>query len=116
VGARISQINSKPQGYDHNFVLKSGGGALALAARVFDPSTGRVMEVFTTEPGVQLYSGNFLDGKLTGTGGINYEQYSGLCLETQHFPDAVHHPNFPSIILRPGQTYRTTTSYKFSVR
>jgi aldose 1-epimerase len=116
VGARIEQINAKPRGYDHNFVLNSGGGALSLAAQVLDPSSGRLMEVFTTEPGVQLYSGNFLDGKLTGIGGVKYNQYSGLCLETQHFPDAVHYPQFPSVILRPGQVYRTTTSYKFSVR
>jgi aldose 1-epimerase len=116
VGARIAQINAKPRGYDHNFVLNSGGGALSLAAQVFEPTTGRFMEVFTTEPGVQLYSGNWLDGKLTGIGGVKYNQYSGLCLETQHFPDAVHHSNFPSVILRPGQVYRTTTSYKFSVR
>lgn len=116
IGARLAQLTSKPKGYDHNFVLNSSGGSLDLAARVFEPTTGRVMEVFTTEPGVQLYTGNFLDGKLTGIGGVKYNQYSGLCLETQHFPDAVHHSNFPSIILRPGQVFRSTTSYKFSVR
>jgi aldose 1-epimerase len=115
VGSRMAQLNTKPRGYDHNFVLNSGGGELALAARVLDATTGRVMEVFTTEPGVQLYTGNYLDGKLTGIGGVKYNQYSALCLETQHFPDAIHHPNFPSTILRPGQTYRTTTSYKFSI-
>ena len=114
VGARFSQLTDKPTGYDHNFVLNSGGGSLALAARVFEPTSGRVMEVFTTQPGVQLYTSNYLDGSLTGKGGWLYRQYSGLCLETQHFPDSVNHPAFPSTILRPGQTYRQTTVHKFS--
>src|SRR5438552_2978476 len=105
IGARIEQIKSKPVGYDHNFVLNSEGRSLALAARVYEPNSGRVMEVLTTEPGVQLYTGNFLDGSRTSVGGLLCKQHTGFCLETQHFTDAVHHPKFPSIILRPGQTY-----------
>jgi len=115
IGARIAEIKSKPVGYDHNFVLNSGGNVLALAARVFDPASGRVMEVLTTEPAVQLYTGNFLDGTLTSTGGFVCKRHSGFCLETQHFPDAVHHENFPSVILRPGKVYRTTTVFRFSL-
>jgi aldose 1-epimerase len=114
IGARFSQLTEKPVGYDHNFVLNSGGKKLALAARVFEPKTGRVMEVLTTEPGVQLYTSNYLDGSLTGKRGIVYRQYAGLCLETQHYPDSVNQPGFPSIILRPGQTYRQTTVHKFA--
>ena len=113
IGSRFSALQEKPVGYDHNFVLNSGGKDLALAAKVFEPKTGRVMEVWTTEPGVQLYTSNFLDGSLTGKHGVVYSQHSGLCLETQHFPDSVNHQNFPSTILRPGQTYRQTTSHKF---
>ena len=84
------------------------------AARVYDPKTGRVMEVFTTEPGVQFYTGNFLDGTVKGKGGVVYKKHQAFCLETQHFPDSVHHANFPSTILRPGQTYTQTTIYRFS--
>jgi len=117
IGARIDQLKGDPGGYDHNFVLRSGGGkSPALAARVYEPESGRVMEVFTTEPGVQFYSGNFLDGSDTGKGGVAYRKHQGLCLEAQHFPDSVHHPNFPSIILKPGDTYKQTTIYKFSAR
>jgi aldose 1-epimerase len=116
IGARIKQIKSDPVGYDHNFVLNSGGKKLALAARVREPKSGRTLEMFTTEPGVQFYTGNFLDGKLTGKGGIVYKQHTGFCLEAQHFPDSVNHPNFPSMILRPGQTYTQTTVYKFSAK
>src|SRR5205823_3509780 len=99
IGARIDQLKPNPGGYDHNFVLNSGSRSLALAARVYEPKTGRVLEVLTTEPGIQLYTGNFLDGALTSIGGLICHQHSGFCLETQHFPDAVHHSNFPSIIL-----------------
>jgi aldose 1-epimerase len=116
IGSRFAQITSNPVGYDDNFVLLSGGKSLALAARVYEPKTGRVMEVLTTEPGVQLYTGNFLDGSLTGKGGFVYNQHSAFCLETQHFPDSVNQPKFPSIILNPGQTYKTTTVHKFSAR
>ena len=105
-----------PVGYDHNFVLNGGGKSLALAARVYEPGTGRVMEVLTTEPGVQLYTGNFLDGSLTGKGGVVYQQHGGFCLETQHYPDSVNQAQFPSVILRPDQIYRQTTVHKFSAR
>ena len=116
IGDRIDQLKPKPGGYDHNFVLDGGGQGLALAARVYEPKTGRIMEVHTTEPGVQLYTGNFLDGSLTSISGLVCRQHAGFCLETQHFPDAVHHPNFPSVILREGQVYQTKTSFKFSVQ
>ena len=116
IGARFGQLTAKPTGYDHNLVLNSGGMTPALAARVYEPKTGRIMEVHTTDPGVQLYTGNFLDGKLTGVGGVVYRQHIGFCLETQHFPDSVNHPHFPSVILRPGRTFRTTTIFKFMAR
>jgi aldose 1-epimerase len=109
IGARIAQT---PGGYDHNYVLNSGGGKLAFAARVRDPKSGRIMETLTTEPGMQLYTSNFLDGTVKGLGGA-YPKHSAFCLETQHYPDSVNHPNFPSTILRPGNTYQTTTVYKF---
>jgi aldose 1-epimerase len=116
IGSRFSEIRSKPTGYDHNFVLNSGGKSLALAARVYEPQTGRVLEVQTTEPGVQLYTANFLDGSLTGKRGIVYRQHAGFCLETQHFPDSLNQPKFPSVILRPGQVYRQTTTFRFSTQ
>jgi len=118
IGARIGQNDEQLKfggGYDHNFVLSSGGGALALAARVYEPKTGRVMEVLTTEPGIQFYTGNFLDGTLSGKGGKAYAKRSGFCLETQHFPDSPNHPQFPSTVLRTGGRYQTTTVYRFSV-
>ena len=117
VGTRIDQVGGTPGGYDHNYVLnKPKAGALTLAATVYEPGSGRVMKVSTTEPGVQLYTGNFLDGTVTGKGTLGYPQHSGLCLECQHFPDSVHQPSFPTVILRPGQTYRQTTVHQFSVR
>lgn len=116
IGARIKEIKAKPVGYDHNYVIRGGGKSLTLAARVYEPKSGRVLEASTTEPGIQLYTGNFLDGKLKDHGGAIYNQYMGFCLETQHFPDAVNQPAFPSIILRPEQTYRQTTIYKFSAK
>jgi aldose 1-epimerase len=117
IGERIASVpGAPPGGYDHNYVLTSGGGTLALAARVREPKSGRVMEIFTTEPGIQFYSGNFLDGTLTGKSGVAYQKHDGLCLETQHFPDSVNHPNFPSTILEPGRTYQTTTVYRFSAQ
>jgi len=115
IGARIEQLKPKPGGYDHNFVLNSAGKSLAPAARVSEPKSGRVLEVLTTEPGIQLYTGNFLDGTHKGIGGVVYGRHSGFCLETQHFPDSVHHPNFPSTILRPGGTFKSTTVFRFSV-
>jgi aldose 1-epimerase len=113
IGTRIAQVMSFAKGYDHNFVINGGGKKLTLAARVTEPKSGRVMEVLTTEPGVQLYTANHLDGSLKGVGGVVYGQHSGFCLETQHFPDSVNHPNFPSVILRPGQIYKTTTVLRF---
>jgi aldose 1-epimerase len=119
IGARINQREEQLQngrGYDHNFVLNSGGGKLAPAAEVFEPKTGRVLEVSTTEPGVQFYTGNFLDGTIRGKGGRPYAQRSGFCLETQHFPDSPNKPKFPPVVLRKGGDYRSTTVFKFSVR
>jgi aldose 1-epimerase len=117
IGARLAQVpGPAPGGYDHNYVLTHGGGVLAMSATVREPKSGRVMDVLTTEPGVQLYTGNFLDGTLTGKAGVAYKQHFGFCLETQHFPDAVNHPNFPSIVLQPGKTYKSTTVYRFSAK
>jgi len=102
-------------GYDHNFVLDDWDrGSLRLVARLREPRSGRVMEVLTTQPGVQFYSGNFLDGSLMGKDGVRYEQYAGLCLETQHYPDSPNHPDFPTTVLRAGETYEQTTIYKFT--
>ncbi|MBZ5656264.1 MAG: galactose mutarotase [Acidobacteriia bacterium] len=116
IGAHIAEMKGDPGGYDHNFVLSTEAVKLKLAARVFDAASGRQMEVWTTEPGVQFYSGNFLDGTLTGKRGVVYRKHSGFCLETQHYPDAVNHPAFPSVILRPGSVYSTQTIYRFSTR
>ncbi len=116
LGARIEQIKGPPGGYDHNFVLNNQDGSLALAARVYEPTTGRVMDVLTTEPGLQLYTGNYLDGSVVGKGGKTYPRRAALCLETQRYPDSVNQPSFPSTILRPGQTYRSTTAHRFSVK
>jgi aldose 1-epimerase len=114
IGARIEQLAGDPGGYDHNYVLRSHGEAPAFAARVREPSSGRVLEVFTTEPGLQFYTGNYLNGAFVGKGGIAYNKRQAFCLEAQHFPDSVHHPDFPTTILRPGATYRQTTIYRFS--
>jgi aldose 1-epimerase len=103
-------------GYDHNFVLNKGKGGMTLAATLYEPKSGRLMETFTMEPGVQFYSGNFLSGCLTGKSGKKYPFRSGLCLETQHYPDSPNQKNFPSTILKPGEEYKTTTVYKFSVK
>jgi aldose 1-epimerase len=116
IGARIKEIKATPVGYDHNYVLDSGGRQLALAARAASPQTGITLEVQTTEPGLQLYTGNFLDGTVKGKGGVVYPQYGAFCLEAQHFPDAVNHPEFPSVILQPGKTYRQTTVYRVSAK
>src|ERR1035441_5973862 len=114
IGAHILEMKGDPGGYDHNFVLSADRGKFKLAASVVDAASGRKMEVWTTEPGVQFYSGNFLDGTLTGKRGIVYGKHSGFCLETQHFPDAVNQPAFPPVILRPPSVYSTQTTYKFS--
>ena len=120
VGARIDDDNDqlkKGHGYDHNFVLDSNARAAgAIAAEVYDPSSGRVLEVITDQPGVQFYTGNFLDGSITGKGGKVYGRRSALCLETQHFPDSPNHPKFPSTELKPGAKYHTVTIYRFSAR
>ena len=112
IGERMKQIDADPVGYDHCFVLRSQDGSLALAARVKDPSSGRVMEIHTTQPGIQLYSGNFLDGS-EGAGG--YNQYGAFCLETQHYPDSPNQPEFPTTILKPGEKYKQSTIHTFSV-
>lgn len=111
IGARIRDVKG---GYDLNFVLDSGGGRLAPAAVVHDPASGRIMRVHTTEPGLQFYTGNFLDGSITGKGGTVYRQHAGFCLEAQHFPDAINQPAFPPVVLRPGKVYRQTTVYAFT--
>ena len=108
-----SEIDNVAGGYDHNFVLNDWDGSLRLAARLYEPVSGRALEILTTEPGIQFYSGNFLDGSLIGKNGVAYEKYTGLCLEPQHFPDAPNHPNFPSTVLRPGEEYRHTSVYRF---
>ncbi|RYY73669.1 MAG: galactose mutarotase [Gammaproteobacteria bacterium] len=118
IGERINDEHEQIKngiGYDHNFVLnKSGTKEYSLAARVYEPISGRVLEVFTTEPGVQFYSGNYLNGSLSGKG-WNYTHRSGFCLEPQHFPDSPNQPQFPNTILRPGEEYTSSMSYKFSV-
>ena len=103
-------------GYDHNFVLSRWDGKLRLAATVYEPDSGRLMEVLTTEPAVQFYCGNFLDGTNIGKGGHAYQHRTGFCLETQHYPDSPNQPQFPSTILRPGEVYRHTAVYKFSTK
>ena len=120
IGARINADDEQIKlggGYDHNFVLRRKmGDPISLAARVAEEASGRVMEVWTTEPGVQFYTGNFLNGSAHGKGGVAYEKRSAFCLETQHFPDSPNQPKFPSVVLNPGGEYHTTTIYKFSVR
>lgn len=118
IGARIGQDDPQLKiggGYDHNFVLNHAEGELGLAARVSDPKSGRVLEIQTTEPGVQFYSGNFLDGTLHGKGGAVYGKRSGFCLETQHYPDSPNKPAFPSTTLKPGDRYSSTTVWRFLV-
>ena len=112
IGSRLNQIESDPVGYDHCYSLRSQDGSLSLAARVKEPASGRVMEVYTTQPGVQLYTGNFLDGS-DGAGG--YQQYEGFCLETQHYPDTPNQPAFPSTVLRPGEIFHQVTIHRFFV-
>jgi aldose 1-epimerase len=117
IGARINSDNEQIKlggGYDHNFVLNRKGPGLTLAARAFDPGSGRELEVTTTQPGIQFYTGNFLDGTIHGKGGKVITRRSAFCLETQHFPDSPNHPKFPTSELKPGQIYHYTTIYKFS--
>jgi aldose 1-epimerase len=114
IGARFYETGLKPAGYDHNFVLNGSGRGLAPAARVRDPKSGRVMEVLTTQPGVQLYTANHFAAPITGLGGVVYPRHGGFCLETQHFPDSINKPNFPTVVLRPGETFNSVTIYRFS--
>jgi aldose 1-epimerase len=119
IGARIGQEDEQLKfggGYDHNWVINKPMGQLGLMARVYEPTSGRVMEVWSTDPGLQFYSGNFLDGKNKGKGGWVYKYRNGFCMEPQHYPDSPNQPNFPSVVLKPGQTYRNTIIYKFSVQ
>jgi aldose 1-epimerase len=119
IGERIDADDEQIKlghGYDHNWVLDATGGKLALAADVFDPASGRVLQALTTEPGIQFYTSNFLDGSVKGKGGVSYGKHAALCLETQHFPDSPNHPDFPTTELKPKQKYHTVTVFKFSTR
>jgi aldose 1-epimerase len=119
IGARINADDEQIKfgsGYDHNWVVNKPLGKLGLMARVTEPTTGRAMEVWSTEPGVQFYTGNFLDGSITGKGGWVYQRRNGFCFEPQHYPDSPNHPQFPSAELKPGQTYQNTIIYKFSIQ
>jgi aldose 1-epimerase len=119
IGARIDADNEqlrRGKGYDHNWVLDGAAGKLSQAAEAFDPASGRVLQVWTDQPGIQFYSGNFLDGTAKGKGGKVYGRRSGFCLETQHFPDSPNHPKFPSTELKTGQKYHTVTEFRFSAR
>lgn len=119
IGARINQDHEQlkfGQGYDHNWVFSKRVGDLTLLARVSEPTSGRILEVWSTEPGLQFYSGNFLDGSLTGKEGKAYQFRNGFCMEPQHFPDSPNHANFPSVVLKPGQAYQNTIIYRFSAK
>jgi len=119
IGARINDKDQQMvygKGYDHNWVLNKKAGAMSLAARVYEPTSGRVLEVSSTEPATQFYTGNFLDGTITGKGGWVYQQRNAFCFEPQHFPDSPNHPAFPTTELKPGETYKNTIVYKFSTR
>jgi aldose 1-epimerase len=119
IGARINDSNEQLKfggGYDHNWVITKPVGQLTLLARVHEPASGRVLEVLSTEPGLQFYSGNFLDGTITGKGGWVYQHRNGFCMEPQHYPDSPNHSNFPSVVLKPGQVYKNTIIYRFSAK
>lgn len=119
IGARINQDDEQIRfggGYDHNWVFPKKTGQLSVLARVSEPTSGRVLEVLSTEPGLQFYTGNFLDGKIVGKGGWVYQQRNAFCMEPQHFPDSPNQPSFPSTVLKPGQTYRNTIIYRFSAK
>src|SRR5262249_19425751 len=118
IGARIDAADEAIKlghGYDHNFVVRGAPGTLRPAARVVDMKSGRVLEMLTTGPGVQFYTGNFMDGKTLGKSGKPYVRRGAFCLEAQHYPDSPHQPGFPSVVLRPGRVYRQTTVYRLSV-
>lgn len=114
IGSRIEQLKAT-RGYDHNYVLKNGDSSMVLAARVYEPNSGRIMEVYTTQPGMQFYTANGMRN-VKGKGGKVYQNHYGFCLETQHFPDSPNKPHFPTTILRPGEKYDTTTIFKFSAK
>jgi aldose 1-epimerase len=117
IGQHLKETGTKPVGYDNAYVLKKGFfSEWALAAEVDDPKSGRTLKAYTDQPSIQFYTGNFLDGSLTGKGGKRYPQHSAFCLETQHYPDAPNHDNFPSTVLQPGDTYKTSTVYAFGVK
>ncbi len=116
IGQDIEKTTGTPNGYDHNFVLKGPTDGMKMCAKVSDPVSGRVMEIWTSQPGVQFYTGNFLDGKLTGIGGVPYTIHYAFCLETQHYPDSINHPRFPSTVLNPGQVFTSTTIHRFSTK
>lgn len=113
IGEKIQDI---PGGYDMNYVLRKPEAGLSLAAEIYEPGSGRFMQAYTTEPGMQFYTSNSFNGSIMGRDGIAYPQYAGFCLEMQHFPDSPHHPEFPSVVLRPGETYHQLTVYRFSVK
>ncbi|MBM4034806.1 MAG: galactose mutarotase [Planctomycetes bacterium] len=113
IGKRIAEIEG---GYDINYALRNPAGRVGIAARLYEPRSGRLMEIYTDQPGIQFYSGNFLDGAIVGKDGVAYRKHGGLCLETQRFPDSPNKPNFPSPVLRPGQTYKHTMTHRFSTR
>lgn len=119
IGARIDATDeqmARGKGYDHNFVFTNHDKSLRQQVTMYEPTTGRVMEVFTTQPGVQMYTANFLDGSVVGKGGKAYQRRYGVCFETQHFPDSPNHPDFPTTVLKKGEVYRTTTMYRFSAK
>jgi aldose 1-epimerase len=119
IGARIEAKDEQlllARGYDHNWIIDRTGNGLVRAARVAEPKSGRVMEVWTTEPGIQFYTGNFLDGTITGKNGVAYQRRAAFCLETQHFPDSPNRPEFPTTVLNPGETFTSTTVYSFATQ
>jgi aldose 1-epimerase len=116
IGERIEEMRSVANGYDNNLVLNRVGDALTFAARVEEPRSGRVLEIWTTEPAVQFFTGNRFDGSFPGVGGVVYNRHAGFALEPQHFPDAINHAEFPSVVLRPGSTFRSSTVYRFTNR
>ena len=116
IGERIEEMRGVANGYDNNLILEARGDTLALAARVEERRSGRVLEIWTTEPAVQFFTGNRFDGSFVGVGGVVYQQHAGFALEPQHYPDAVNHPAFPSVVLRPGNTFRSSTVYRFSTK
>jgi aldose 1-epimerase len=116
IGKDIARTTGDPNGFDHNFVVNGKAGELRKCALVVDPDTGRTLEIWTTEPGVQFYTGNFLNGTVTGVGGKPYKKHDAFCLETQHYPDSINHPKFPTTVLNPGQTFTSTTVHKFGTK